>query len=617
MYNLNVTILKSFNILLDKFKKELTIKEIEANIIYFFLINNELKNKKNILNMENNINKALLESLKEILGNNFSLFDMAILFEYIINEDTKSKNGIVFTPKYISDFIFNNVIKEEKIDNNTKILDPACGTSIFLLSALEILHKKLNKSKKEIIEENLYGIDILEENISRSKIILTLACLDELSDKDILKFNLKQENSLLVPWNKTFNIDNFDFIIGNPPYVNPHDLDLKTTKILKENFITTKKGTINIFYAFIEKSMDFIKENGKVSFIVPNNFLTINAAKELRVFLQKNHYIEYILDFTENMIFRPKRTYNTIIVLTKKEKQILKYSLMPLSENIEKDLKNIEVLKMDYIHLDEQKWNLLSKDVLENIYKIEQSGIQIDKMIKTGIATLKDKEYMVDGYDKKLNLYFKKVDEEIIYLEKELIKPIFKISDIKQNGNIDDYKKYIIFPYEKDSFGKNSIINEDKFKKEYPKTYNYLFSIKNILDTRDKGKPNSVSWYAYGRSQGINNIGKKIIYPTFSNNPKFMLIENEEVLFCNGYAIFDNLNINLNILIKILNSSIMKYYVDNTSYPIEGGYMCYQKKYIKRFSIPYLTENEQNFLLLEKDNKAIDNFLMKKYNINV
>ena len=67
-------------------------------------------------------------------------------------------------------------------------------------------------------------------------------------------------------------------------------------------------------------------------------------------------------------------------------------------------------------------------------------------------------------------------------------------------------------------------------------------------------------------------------------------------LFCNGYAVFENDKYALDILQKILNSSLMEYYVKNTSYSIEGGYYCYQKKYIERFSLPELTEHDINYI---------------------
>ena len=152
-------------------------------------------------------------------------------------------------------------------------------------------------------------------------------------------------------------------------------------------------------------------------------------------------------------------------------------------------------------------------------------------------------------------------------------------------------------------------------EKKYSGAYACLKAQRGLLDQRDKGKPNSVAWYAYGRTQGINLYGQKLIYPTFSKYPKFALLEDKGALFCNGYAMFANDVFPIDILQKIVNSCIMKYYVEKTSYPIEGGFMCYQKKYIERFSVPPLTMEQMEYIRAEKNPCRIDSFLLRLYGL--
>ena len=94
-----------------------------------------------------------------------------------------------------------------------------------------------------------------------------------------------------------------------------------------------------------------------------------------------------------------------------------------------------------------------------------------------------------------------------------------------------------------------------------------------------------------------------------------MYVENEEALFCNGYGIFENDRYELNILFKILNSIVMEYYVNNTSYSIEGGYYCYQKKYIERFSIPWLSDKQISDIN-NLSGKDLDNYLWELYELD-
>jgi hypothetical protein len=121
--------------------------------------------------------------------------------------------------------------------------------------------------------------------------------------------------------------------------------------------------------------------------------------------------------------------------------------------------------------------------------------------------------------------------------------------------------------------------------------------------------------------------------PTFSQHPRFLLVEEEDAYFTNGYGLFfkeqetnglfsDFINPitkieNIDVVQKILNSYIMDYYISRTSVAIEGGYPCYQKNFIEKFTIPELSEDEIRNLRELNSTSEIDNFLINKYQLNV
>ncbi|MEG0796974.1 MAG: hypothetical protein RR397_10805, partial [Odoribacter sp.] len=127
--------------------------------------------------------------------------------------------------------------------------------------------------------------------------------------------------------------------------------------------------------------------------------------------------------------------------------------------------------------------------------------------------------------------------------------------------------------------------------------------------------------------------GKKILNPTFSQRPRFLVVEDEDALFTNGYGIFfkeqpvcvdlfGNFGHilsrveNIDLVQKILNSNIMHYYISKTSVAIEGGYPCYQKNFIEKFTIPEFSEREIAELRLLTSSSDINLFLSDKYQIN-
>ena len=86
--------------------------------------------------------------------------------------------------------------------------------------------------------------------------------------------------------------------------------------------------------------------------------------------------------------------------------------------------------------------------------------------------------------------------------------------------------------------GKHKIISEIELKENFPFAYEYLLKSKSILDKRDNGKPNSVAWYAFGRTQGLNTtFGKKILFSPMNKEPNFILSEYEDATFYSGYCI--------------------------------------------------------------------------------
>lgn len=581
-----------------------SVKELDENIIEDSIIDLYLENKKT----DNVILKSLVN-----LNIQLDIETVTYLFEALLDEENVNENGIVFTPQYIANYICDSIwLDISEWSTDYKIIDPGCGCGIFLASAILYIKSKFNVPVVQIIKNNIYGIDLDVKNAKRCrKIIKAIANKEgfEINEEDI---HIVCADSLKENWRELFCVDGFNYIIGNPPYVNTHDMNKETAIFLKQNFETTKTGVYNIFYAFIEKAMHYLSDDGKLSYIIPNNFLTIKSATELRNFLQSNNYIESILDFADNMVFKPVRTYNCIIILSKADNTNFKYCVMDKYEDIERGLETVVFETMPLTHLDKNGWKLVNHETYENIKKIESQFRPIKDFIRTGIATLRDEVYMVN-YEN--GQYFKNVDGTRYEIEQELVKKLYKIPELKNCSSLNEVCRYIIFPYKP---GRNGfeIIPEEEFIRSYPNTYTYLRACKSVLDERDKGKPNSVSWYAYGRTQGLNKYGKKLLFPTFADTPKFMYVDDEYALFCNGYGIFENDYLELDELMPILNSKIMRYYVSNTSYAIEGGYYCYQKKYIERFSLPYFNE-EERLILRNSEQDVVDEMLLEKYNINL
>ena len=334
----------------------------------------------------------------------------------------------VFTPDKIS------IKMSSYLYNNGNLLEPAVGDGQ-LLKFLKLSNYEqidVYDIKKKYLEICPNGKNIKKYN------------------KDFLKKEIKTK---------------YKNIILNPPFIRIQDLSEEYRKYIKDTFPLLTKGNLDIYYAFLLKSLSVLKDDGVMVAITPNSLLYNKSAKHLREYFIKNNLIDKIIDYKSEKVFNNVSTYCCITVFNKKNK--------------------------DYLFYNGEK--IYYKNITDNFFSENKDGKKLKDIciIKNGIATLRDKIF----------IHKNKLFEEPCWQE-------------ITNGRIN---KWIIFPYNEDG----SIIEEEIFKKENEQTYNYLLTNKDELAKRDKGKKKYKKWYAFGRTQSlIKPLSDKVIYVSTMVNPK-------------------------------------------------------------------------------------------------
>ncbi len=614
--------------ILKELKNKYETKDIEEAFVNFYLLKKQIEVKNNLLIKsileKNRVKIREITSIIATFFKQITLLDLIKVFELLIPEEDKKINGAFFTSRLVTNYIVHETITSK----NLKICDPSCGCGAFLIEAANYIRLHFKSKIIEVIQNNLYGIDIADYSVRRAKILLTLLALQNGEDVKTIRFNVKQADSLETDWSNLFlnevKSGGFDVVIGNPPYVKFQDLPNNLRQKLYKNWLTLKTGNYNLYFAFFELGINILKHKGILGYITPNNFFTSLSGIHLREFLAHNKFLYKVVDFNHIKLFEAQ-TYTCITFLNKIKKETFLYERVEERSVLDK-LDNLFFSTINFSDLNNKKWRLLRTIDQENIKKIENTGMKLRDLvdIRVGIATCKDSIYFIEGTTYKDGYYRKNYKGKTYLIEAAVTKPIAKISDFKTQTDSDKNKRKIIFPYKKLN-GTVEIIPEKEFKEKYPKCYQYFLIVKDELSNRDKGKLSYREWYAYARTQGLNFTGEKLLTPTFSVAPRFLYEKDRESLFCNGYAVFlreeqDLFSIqglDLKLLSKILNSKVMDYYITSTSVSIEGGYPCYQKNFIELFGIPTFTDKEILFLKKEADKKKIDRFLIKKYHLSV
>lgn len=592
-------------------------------IVSAYLEFNNLKvtHNKHLLSLLSGNDKKEIESFLKLVHSHSGVFnfeDVINLFEITIPSKDIVVNGAIYTPNYIREYINKSSVAKLNITDKTKIADIACGSGAFLYTVSKHIKDTTEYSLFDIYKNNIFGLDIAEYAIERTKILLTLFAITIGEDKEEFNFNLYKGNTLNFDWHKIQkDFIGFDAIVGNPPYVRTKNLDASSKKLLSK-WSVTASGNTDLYIPFFEIGIEHLKDDGYLGYITVNTFKRSVNARELRKFFSIESLDLKILDFGSHQIFDNKMTYTCLVLIHKSFSNQLSYCKVS-SDDI-KLSKEINFTKIQYSLLDHKKgWMLADNEhILKNIHIIENTGIPLGNrtVIKNGLATLQNSLFIFKPNREDENYFYMEYNSKSYKIEKQICRNVIKPNKLKTSQEIKDLTEKIIFPYQvEDKIA--AVMDENYFKNNYPFAYKYLLEYKSLLLQRDKNKDKKYKWFEFGRSQSINDYGEKLLFPYMSNKPYFVYTNDEDLLFYAGYAIYGKSTRKLLVIEKILKSKVFWYYIQHTSKPYSSNYFALAKNYVKDFGICDLTEEEEDFLLKTSSKTKIDEFLIPKYGVSI
>ena len=543
--------------------------------------------------------RQVLDFLEKQSVSKLDLEDMIKLFEFVISPSDRIVTGAIYTPSKIRKRILENCFGNQQDLSSIRVADIACGCGGFLMDVAKYIHKKTGKSYLLVYQENIFGIDIQSYSIERCKILLNLLALSE-GECSEFEFNLLNADTLdfhSEGWNVAFN--DFDVIVGNPPYVCGRNME-DGTKEKTKMYEVCNAGSTDLYIPFFQIAVEMLKNDGVMGYITMNTFLKSLNARELRKFFMDNGFEIKIIDFRGHQIFQGKSTYTCLFFLRKTQTGMLHYYCDEKAE-----LKNqVKFSAIKYSMLDADKgWNL-------NEYKIsnaiESVGIPLAKYCQSrhGIATLSNKTYIFSPIREDDDFFYLETSDIVYSIERGICKDIVNSNKLNSDKSLDDIKHKVIFPYQILD-GKAVLIDEDDMRRNFPMAFAYLASQKEVLAERD---------YAYGRTQSLIMPAVKMFFPKIANKPLRCVIVNDPNLWLyNGMAFVGDDERKMKILQKILESSIFWNYVVANSKPYSSGYYSLNGANIKNFGIPYFSENEENDLLQLQNKDDINEWLCRYY----
>lgn len=327
--------------------------------------------------------------------------------QLVINGDTLREitkdeyiktNGAVATPEHIVEMICKQTLELNAVSNidellKIKVLDPCCGSGVFVVSCYEHLATKMiqllqnNASDREkyseyfyisdnqwyltvigrraIVTNCIFAIDCDEAAIEVTKMSLALKIVDGnaplawegigvFGDKILREIadNIKLGNALVdidakipvssIPSIKPMDIkasfadvfDNFGgftYVIGNPPYVETKHY--KAASPCMHAYLTenytTFEGKADLAVLFIERCLELLSNEGKLGFIIQRRWFKTDYGKPTRSLINTGKHLQKLIDFKATDIFKGRMVYPSIMVLTKQSCEETAYYFMP------------------------------------------------------------------------------------------------------------------------------------------------------------------------------------------------------------------------------------------------------------------------------------------------
>ena len=284
-----------------------------------------------------NVLIRLLESEDLMTGQRslFDLYDFSILpiefisnmYERFIGVDKQNKESAYYTPTFLVDYIIAETVEKHLSadDNNynCRILDPSCGSGIFLVESLRRIIEKYVRVKKikntntesfreelrKLVCDNIFGIDKDYDAIQVAIFSIYLTLLDYQEPADIEKFKFPNLYGKNLICSDTFDVDNpelkgleekklqFDYIIGNPPWKRGGvKRGSCCEKYLKQRGLLDDVGNRELAQAFVLRSMDYTSPNTQCALVLVSKVLYNLDSKKFRSFILEHLYINQVLE---------------------------------------------------------------------------------------------------------------------------------------------------------------------------------------------------------------------------------------------------------------------------------------------------------------------------------
>ena len=583
-----------------------------------------------------------------------------------------------------------------------KLLDQAAGSGSFLIEAFDrfreayltykggyeqnvkqaplevrLVQPEWADAEKAVLQNNIYGVDLDPQAVEITTLNLELKAVKTMGRIPYLGERIKRGNSIIshtadellqrfteeklkellgedwrTQWEhkhpfryseafkEIMQDGGFDVVVGNPPYNNMRDPELRIEQAYCERFHDDVfRGNSDILFYFIKSGLSVLKQGGLLGLIVARYFMKSEEADRLRNYILQHSKIRYIIDTRNVQMFGRVNVLTCIIVLERDDSppetktnhlvkvvnvkadgdrdMLFEHITARMNEETYSD-KWIDVFTVRQGIFSSQPWTLEPPAADAILNKIRMGAWSLSDLadVAVGFVTgmneavpdeklleLASKHLGVSGKelkvsDRKVSLIDDSKSIEIDEaLKEEKKEGVFILSNSKavELGLEKELLVPVVMPHEIQRYGfsykGNVLIKTDRETDidSFPRTKAHLARFKHQLEQRD-AMPRC-KWYGVSLLKNrelFETAQRKIMVPAYATGNRFALDDGNHFYCINTAYIIVPKNecaIDIRYMLAVLNSKLMEFYHKRVSKLKREGYYEYFAKQLRRLPI--------------------------------
>ncbi|MFV6334161.1 Eco57I restriction-modification methylase domain-containing protein [Aeromonas caviae] len=503
--------------------------------------------------------------------------------EALATEGGLEARGAIFTRSEVVDFILDLAgYTEDQPLHEKRLLEPSFGGGDFLLPIILRLLSAWRAARPNGTEVDDLGDAIRAVELHHDTFRSTYAAVVALLKRERLSANaataladrwLSQGDFLLAPLE-----GQFDFVVGNPPYVRPELIPAPLLAEYRSRY-QTMYDRADIYIPFIERSLTALSAGGNLGFICADRWMKNRYGGPLRSLVAERFHLKVYVDMVDTPAFHSDViAYPAITIISREGGGATRIAHRPSIDRatlttlagllsaptLPKDAGPVRELAR--VTNGAEPWLLESSDQMALIRRLEGAFPLLEEAgckVGIGVATGADKAFIGD---------FESLD-----VEPDRKLPLVTTKDI-MTGEVQWRGQGVINPFAESG----GLVDLG----EYPRLRRYLEARRDVIAGRHCAKKAPANWY-----RTIDRIT-----PALAARPKLLIpdIKGESHIVFEGGELYPSHNLyyvtsddwDLRALQAVLLSAVSRLFVATYSTKMRGGFLRFQAQYLRRIRIP-------------------------------